>query len=553
LFIGICITPNISGNIKTINKVVNEDVTNDRIEDMHGYKYDDRGHFFKNPLVKNNTNLVNIYNNGPGRINPIWISLKEFGYYSSMKAYKDYIYVVGYVYYPEDKNFSALLAKFDISDGEFLWMKTWEGFHPGTRAYSLEIYNDSIYTIGHTGPPGSSLYYMDSFICKYDLDGNLLWSRLINESNWDYFWDVKQYDNHLYICGDIEVTLGQDAWILKYDMNGDKIWGKTYKIQGTWLNRLYALEIYDDYIYIEGQTDSSDSTNQDVLVVKFSLDGDFIWNREWGGTGPQLGAGMDVEDGYIYVCGFGRSAGVIESPSYGILLKYDTEGEIQWEFTTSTESLLGFVKIFNESIYTTGKIWGLYPYYPKWDVLLQKHDDIDGKLIWYLTYGEDYGNDAGRCIETYNNSFYLCGYMDIWDYILNYDVDYFSENNKPEIPSIPSGPTNGIIGVEYDYYSNTTDSDGDLLSYCFSWGDENVTLTNWINSGETVTASYSWSRKGIYNIRVRARDECGFISEWSDPLVVTMPRDKAITSSLFYWFLERYPLLNRLLSFTRMI
>jgi hypothetical protein len=330
-------------------------------------------------------------------------------------------------------------------------------------------------------------------------------------------------------------------------MNGDKIWGKTYKIQGTWLNRLYALEIYDDYIYTEGQTDSSDNTHQDVLVVKFSLDGNLIWNREWGGTGPQLGAGMDVENGYIYVCGYGRSAGVIESPSYGILLKYNTEGNLQWEYTTNTESLLFDVKIFNESVYTSGKIWGLYPYNRNWDAFLQKHDDTDGKLIWYLTYGEEDSNDAGRLIETYNNSFYLCGYIGIWDYILNYDVNYFSENNKPETPSKPSGPTNGLLGVEYDYNSNATDSDGDLLSYCFSWGDENVTLTNWINSGETVTTSYSWNRRGIYNIRVRARDECGFISEWSNPLEVTMPRNKINQNNLFLQFIERFLLLNLLL------
>jgi hypothetical protein len=236
-----------------------------------------------------------------------------------------------------------------------------------------------------------------------------------------------------------------------------------------------------------------------------------------------------------------------KAPHYGILLKYNTEGNLQWEYKTSTESLLGFVKVFNESIYTTGKIWGLYPYNQNWDVLLQKHDDIDGKLIWYLTYGMKDSNDCGRCIETYNNSFYLCGYMDFWDYILNYDVDFFSGNSKPNTPSIPIGETNGKIGVEYDYNSNTTDPDSDLLSYCFSWGDENVTLTNWINSGESVTASYNWNRRGTYNIRVRARDECGFVSDWSDSLEVTMPRNRAKSNIRLFRFFEHFPLLQQLL------
>jgi hypothetical protein len=50
LLIEVCITPNINGEIKTINEGVFEDVTYDRIEDIYSYKYDDRGHFFKNPL-----------------------------------------------------------------------------------------------------------------------------------------------------------------------------------------------------------------------------------------------------------------------------------------------------------------------------------------------------------------------------------------------------------------------------------------------------------------------------------------------------------------------
>jgi hypothetical protein len=52
LLIGISVIPSISGNIKTINKVVYEDVTNDRIEDMYGLKYDDRGYIITNHLVR---------------------------------------------------------------------------------------------------------------------------------------------------------------------------------------------------------------------------------------------------------------------------------------------------------------------------------------------------------------------------------------------------------------------------------------------------------------------------------------------------------------------
>ena len=61
-----------------------------------------------------------------------------------------------------------------------------------------------------------------------------------------------------------------------------------------------------------------------------------------------------------------------------------------------------------------------------------------------------------------------------------------------------------------------------------------------MNSGETISASYSWRERGKYNIRVRTRDECGFVSDWSDSLIVTMPRNRAIDTP-FQWFLQQHP------------
>ena len=534
LFIGLSVITDICKSVKTINKVVYEDVINDRIEDINGLKYDDRGYIIDNHLFREDANLVNTSNNGPGEINPIWITIKDLGLgsLSYMKAYKDYIYGVGSKYYTQYQNLSALLAKFNITNGEFLWMKTWEGFHPSTGAYNLDIYNDSIYIVGFTGPPGGILFWRDAFLCKYDLDGNLLWSKLINETTFDYITDVEVYDNYLYLCG----GKTGDSWILKYDFNGNKIWGKTHIIPGTDLSQFYDLEIYNGCIYAEGQTDNfSDENAQDVYVAKISLNGELIWYREWGGKGNQLGTGIDMEDGYIYIC------------SYGYLLKYDTEGNLQWVAGSGTQSNLVDIKLFNGSIYTTGQIWVPYPYQRLWDVVLQKYD-TSGNLIWYLTYGDEYTNDGGRCIDIYNNSFYLCGYIDVV-FILNYDVDLFSYNTKPDTPSKPFGRTNGVLGVEYNYNTSTTDPEGNLLSYCFSWEDENVTLTEWMNSGDTVSASYSWSERGKYNVRVRARDECGFVSDWSDPLTVIIPRNKIVHNSV--WLLERFPLLERLFFFIK--
>jgi hypothetical protein len=470
--------------------------------------------------------------------------MEDLGYLFSIKAYEGYIYAVGFKYYPEDENYSALLAKFDITDGELLWIKTWEGFHPSTWALDLEVYNDYIYVVGYDGPPGGILFWMDSFICKYDLDGNRLWSKLINETKFDRINGIKEHDNYLYLCGSKDAT----SWILKYDTNGNKIWGKTYGIQGTWHSVLYDLEIYNGYIYAEGQTDSHDTTRQDVLVVKISLDGELIWYREWGGPGPDLGYKMNVSNDNIYVCGAGHDYYGI-SGGRDILLNYDLDGNLQWDTTSfCSPGHTSDVVAYNGSIYSGGEF---YRFEYDWDAVLYKFDE-DSKLIWYLTYGPysgPYGYADVNCIEVYEDFFYICGFVEIGgdEFLTKYDVTLFSDNNKPDTPSKPSGPTSGKTWEKYTYSTSATDPDDDLLSYDFSWGDWNITTVEWYNTGETVSATYSWSERGKYNVRVRARDECGFVSDWSDPLEVTMPRYRAIYNSLLLRFLEQFPILHRFL------
>ena len=48
-----------------------------------------------------------------------------------------------------------------------------------------------------------------------------------------------------------------------------------------------------------------------------------------------------------------------------------------------------------------------------------------------------------------------------------------------------------------------------------------------------------WDEKGDYEIKVKAKDVHGAESEWSDPLTVTMPRDKVLYQPILRLFLER--------------
>jgi len=120
-------------------------------------------------------------------------------------------------------------------------------------------------------------------------------------------------------------------------------------------------------------------------------------------------------------------------------------------------------------------------------------------------------------------------------------------NDPPLKPDPPTGPTSGKIKTPHTYSATSTDPDGHRIRYKFDWGDGKTSTTQLVNSGETGSATHSWTRKGTYQIKVKAIDEYSEESEWSDPLTVTMPRNKAITSSLFMRFLEQFPILRYML------
>jgi hypothetical protein len=115
-------------------------------------------------------------------------------------------------------------------------------------------------------------------------------------------------------------------------------------------------------------------------------------------------------------------------------------------------------------------------------------------------------------------------------------------SNPPEKPSNPDGHHYGRIKIKHMYTTSSIEPDGDQIRYLFDWGDENTTITEYYSSGETVGTSYKWNEQGTFNIRVRAQDEYGAWSDWSDSLPVSMSKIKIVSeNSVFIRILENYP------------
>lgn len=113
---------------------------------------------------------------------------------------------------------------------------------------------------------------------------------------------------------------------------------------------------------------------------------------------------------------------------------------------------------------------------------------------------------------------------------------------RPQKPNKPVGPASGKIGTEYTYSTSAANPNENQRFYKWDWGDE--TYSDWLgpyNADEAIEASHTWSEKGSYEIKVKAKDVYDVESEWSDPLPVSMPKARFVHNSLFLRLLERFP------------
>lgn len=116
-----------------------------------------------------------------------------------------------------------------------------------------------------------------------------------------------------------------------------------------------------------------------------------------------------------------------------------------------------------------------------------------------------------------------------------------SPNNPPNKPAKPTGPTRVKPGEENTYRTNpASDPDNDRIQR-YEWDFDGDGVVDETTNEPSV--SHSWPSQGDRQVRVRARDEYGAVSEWSDPLPVKVPKNKSYTNIPFLDLLQQYPLL----------
>jgi hypothetical protein len=100
-------------------------------------------------------------------------------------------------------------------------------------------------------------------------------------------------------------------------------------------------------------------------------------------------------------------------------------------------------------------------------------------------------------------------------------------NRPPATPSLSSTHSLWYVYNQTSFNASTTDPDNDNVTYTFRWGDGTNSTTSSSPSGAVVTANHQWSIPGTYSVTVRAQDQYGALSAWSNPTNITISQNDA--------------------------
>ena len=119
-------------------------------------------------------------------------------------------------------------------------------------------------------------------------------------------------------------------------------------------------------------------------------------------------------------------------------------------------------------------------------------------------------------------------------------IEIPTDNHAPNAPTI-DGPRRVMVGVHYKWSFNSTDPDGDNITYYVDWGDE-CGGAQWYGpypSSEKVEIGHTYTSKNILLINSLAVDENGAESNRTY-FEVTISKSSSI-DFIFIPLLERFP------------
>lgn len=312
----------------------------------------------------------------------------------------------GYVYVIQSEN--ALQDYFTLTKYDQFGLMVWQRFisNSGTTAYNVRGItlgeNNNIYAIASAYISGVR-YIM---LYKYDTTGNQIWNTVYDDSP-SLPARIKYDPNgYIYITGANDVFNPPNQCLtLKYDLDGNLLWSDLLQNPQNNVGNDFAFDSQGNIFVCHGYG-----------IVKYSPQGDTLWTTT---TNLYAFVNNNIvldSQGNVIVCG----TNVYPNPRNIELRKFDSNGSLLWSKTyngslNQDDSPSELIVDDNNNIYVAGTCNGFLAATGVGDLLLQKYDP-DGNLleteIMIGTSDPLAGSDAATDIKLGPDGYlYASGYL----------------------------------------------------------------------------------------------------------------------------------------------
>ncbi len=264
---------------------------------------------------------------------------------------------------------------------------------------SASVFDDDG-SVFYTGTISNGLGESDDVIfCKFDTDGNIIWSFTYGSEKNEYVNNMIRYnDDYFIICGDVtDPSNGNvNGFLLKINSEGEQDWLVEYGFININEDFYGLTKMSNGEIAVTGFRTADTGTGNDVLVVRYDLTGAVTQKIFFGEDVNDYGMGIvEGADNSLYVSG----DRLIDAANYNAFLaKIDADGNIIWDhmngfsFNNGCKTIMknssGNIMLVGESAIDISPVFNI----------MVSEIDTAGNFLWTKWVGES-GAEAGYDIS----------------------------------------------------------------------------------------------------------------------------------------------------------
>lgn len=194
--------------------------------------------------------------------------------------------------YQDQTNAQAFLFRVD-SLGAWKWMKYY-GTNQVDNGQNVALMNNG--DLGICGySDGNQPNDYDIFIIRTNNNGDELWMKFYGGDSWDIANQVKKTSDDGFIVAGKTFSYGNgaaDAYLIRTDSDGDTLWTRTFGGTGDDEFNSVVPTMDGGFVAI-GYTETNTYGMKDAYLVKVDQDGNYLWDRHFGGIRDDIGHSID--------------------------------------------------------------------------------------------------------------------------------------------------------------------------------------------------------------------------------------------------------------------